>query len=399
MSIKPKYFIPDNKIKIKPVPVWERIDPEQFESGYVKPSPEQLTYYNYFKRSFEKSEYVDVGGMRNYIRYFIHELYKEYKSDNNFDKLVLKYSILRKEYPKLSDDTQFIEITTGRQLGIQKYLDHKFPWESYISWEKIHEKLLSNSDDDLRFLLQNKFIGTGNLTSYGINNIDAIVTETIDIIRKYEIEKNKNLHELFFSKNKLYIANEKGIFDPDYYKIFYSTEEKFNQDLKIYNERNFGVPEKNILYPVYIPLIVEFSFVKLLNSFIRDGENILRVKNNLPKIGENWISELDLFNKLKNAFSYLEVISQGRPKWLGLQRFDIYFPKLNIAVEYQGAQHFQEVSIFGGKEGFEKTLENDNKKRKLCIENNCTLIEVLPNYNFNDIVSQIQNLINKKIDN
>ena len=53
----------------------------------------------------------------------------------------------------------------------------------------------------------------------------------------------------------------------------------------------------------------------------------------------------------------------------------------------------EEVGLFGGREGFIKTQENDRKKRELCTLNNCYLIEVLPNYNIEEVLSQIKSII------
>lgn len=62
--------------------------------------------------------------------------------------------------------------------------------------------------------------------------------------------------------------------------------------------------------------------------------------------------------------------------WLGLQHLDFYLPEYNIAIECQGEQHFK-PSSFGGKrdkmECFEKILENDQKKRERCKDNNVKL--------------------------
>ena len=74
--------------------------------------------------------------------------------------------------------------------------------------------------------------------------------------------------------------------------------------------------------------------------------NEIRVERNLPKIGEGWISETRLYYEIKKAFPKLEVKHHGKPNWLGRQHFDIYFPDLNIAIEYQGIQHQKPVEYF-----------------------------------------------------
>ena len=91
-------------------------------------------------------------------------------------------------------------------------------------------------------------------------------------------------------------------------------------------------------------------------------------------------AQTKLFNKLKSKFKNEEILWETTPYWLGRQRFDIYFPKYNIAVEYNGEQHYQAKERFGGDEGYEKCLERDELKRQKCLDNNCNLFELKYNY-------------------
>ena len=110
-------------------------------------------------------------------------------------------------------------------------------------------------------------------------------------------------------------------------------------------------------------------------------------------------SQSKLFNELKQSFPKEEIIFEADNKiieWIGLQRFDIYFPKYNIAVEYNGEQHYIPIEHFGGEIGLIKTKERDELKRKKCKENNCILFEIKYNYSDKDYQNLINN-INKII--
>lgn len=67
--------------------------------------------------------------------------------------------------------------------------------------------------------------------------------------------------------------------------------------------------------------------------------------------------------------------SNGRPL-----RFDfcIFDPDGNIdfLLEYQGKQHYEPSTKFGGKKGFYQQQFNDNKKRRYCALNHIKLIEI-----------------------
>ena len=84
--------------------------------------------------------------------------------------------------------------------------------------------------------------------------------------------------------------------------------------------------------------------------------------------------EVRLRDTLKNDFQNEKIDYQAHLPWLGRQTFDIYFPKYNIAIEYQGIQHFQPVEQFGGEETFKYMRERDIEKNKKSVENNCKIL-------------------------
>lgn len=86
------------------------------------------------------------------------------------------------------------------------------------------------------------------------------------------------------------------------------------------------------------------------------------------------LKEKKLLDRLKNEFPTENIQSQISPTWLGRQSFDIFIPKLNIAIEYQGEQHLKPITWFGGDAHFRKTLERDSRKYQLSMKNNIELI-------------------------
>ncbi len=55
--------------------------------------------------------------------------------------------------------------------------------------------------------------------------------------------------------------------------------------------------------------------------------------------------------------------------------FDIYFPKLRIAIEVQGAQHYQAVEPWGGEEALAAIQRRDDEKRTLAARHGINLFE------------------------
>jgi len=133
------------------------------------------------------------------------------------------------------------------------------------------------------------------------------------------------------------------------------------------------------------------AIVTFCKEIVREAENAARVAAGVPKIGEGWISEVELYYALKEAFSDIEVVHHARPDWLGRQHLDVFFPSLHVAIEYQGAQHDRPVEWFGGIKSFEKIQQLDARKLRLCQSHGVTLIYVRPGYTLEDIKLQIAN--------
>ena len=131
------------------------------------------------------------------------------------------------------------------------------------------------------------------------------------------------------------------------------------------------------------------SFVKMCEEMIRDAENEYRQSLGVPRIGEGWIAETELYYYLKNFFTELEVVQHGRPAWLGNQHLDVFIPELGVAIEYQGLQHDKPVEFFGGEAAFEKTKERDARKKKLCFDNDIKLIYVREGYDLDKLIKEI----------
>lgn len=67
--------------------------------------------------------------------------------------------------------------------------------------------------------------------------------------------------------------------------------------------------------------------------------------------------------------------SNGRPLRFDFVVFDDD-GNIDFIIEYQGKQHYEASSKFGGKKGLYQQQFNDNKKRRFCALNNLRLIEI-----------------------
>lgn len=112
--------------------------------------------------------------------------------------------------------------------------------------------------------------------------------------------------------------------------------------------------------------------IELIEEILRDAENELRERHGLPRIGEGWVLEMEMYNIIKKRYPDTE--HHARPEWLKPQHLDVYVESHKLAFEYQGRQHYEEVQYFGGEEAFISTQTLDRRKEKLCRKNSVNLI-------------------------
>lgn len=89
---------------------------------------------------------------------------------------------------------------------------------------------------------------------------------------------------------------------------------------------------------------------------------------NSPSMGEEKISNLLNNNNLK-------FIKEKIFPNLGKFKFDFWVENKYI-IEFDGMQHYQPVSIFGGEKTFKETQEHDKIKNQYCKDNNIPLIRI-----------------------
>lgn len=70
--------------------------------------------------------------------------------------------------------------------------------------------------------------------------------------------------------------------------------------------------------------------------------------------------------------------------------FDFYIPSHNLAIEYDGIQHFEPKDFFGGIESFNALKKHDSIKDSYCKENNIRLLRI-PYYSYDNIDTILDN--------
>lgn len=203
--------------------------------------------------------------------------------------------------------------------------------------------------------------------------------------------------------NMIYCNKTNSIYDIKSKKYIYHLEEAFLSHKKMsYNAKKRQYVLENYLKYFFIKTkyntlySAENEAVKILKQCCKcKYEKIEKLTYKKPKY--KWVSEELLYNVIKERYKKYDVIYQYRPDFLlsdkgGQMSYDIFISKLNIAIEYQGKQHFEPVDFFGGKNGFIETQKRDKLKKELSKKNEIKLIYI--NY-WEDITEE---LIKQKID-
>lgn len=101
--------------------------------------------------------------------------------------------------------------------------------------------------------------------------------------------------------------------------------------------------------------------------------------------GELNIEEFMVTNDIK----YIKQHKFDDCRYIRRLPFDFYLPEFNTCIEYNGRQHYEPVTAFGGEEGFNLVILRDSIKTKYCSENDISLLTIKYNEPINEILSSV----------
>lgn len=358
------------------IPEWTGYFPEvENESDKVKEA------YTYLENEWENGNRVDiVDNQSSYLFYYCYRLN---------DKCLVEHS-----------QESLIE-TSNKYRNLLKIYGSDFPKINYYAtlWMMCLAKSIENNE--VREYWLNYYLDHLCNDIKNLNNLGSLLFKGEE-----EYVPSKYFVDLFPIKSKLspYGRN----FEDEIRQFIEQKIDLIYQNEKI-NYISLFATVRNASYTIPTTINVDYDDVKdymrvdgyiftrdmdKIKSFIKDSENEWRKSNHLPEIGKGWIHESQLFEELRKTFKNQKIEQHARPKFLGQQHYDIYFPEYKIACEYQGDQHFKAISYFGGEDSFKSNQERDKRKRRISKINDVILIEVMPNYNLENLVEQISRYMN-----
>ncbi|MDF2158335.1 hypothetical protein [Algoriphagus sp. CAU 1675] len=341
----------------------------------------------------------------NVIRFNSNNIFDAYSKISNPDilnKFLNNYTESFGENDWFSK-TELIQIIKRSSLTINEKFNFLYkkgflnPFQLAVS--SIHFGIRISKHDLYNSLLVNNDVPLG---------IDYITAPSFKIkLAKSSIQliSNESFKEYVFSMDEDEINS---FFELDLIREFLSKKEVYEDlifdilsidDLKRNDVNKFGIPGWRYKIEKMKNIGLNIDFIKcyysklLLN--LRSIENTIRKNDGYNLVGSLY-NETLLFKMISDTFPEVTLISQYSPPWLGRQRFDIFIKEKNLAIEYNGKQHYEPIDYYGGTEGFNNTKKRDEEKRRKCKLNDCNLIEVKYDEDFQICIEKIKHLMNSK---
>ena len=148
------------------------------------------------------------------------------------------------------------------------------------------------------------------------------------------------------------------------------THEQYVEELKVKNPNIVALG-------IYVNALTPILHKCLIDDFewyARPG-NIL-FGFGCPKCNESKGEKLVRKWLEKNNIKYKYQYSFPDCKDINTLPFDFYLPDYNIAIEYQGKQHYESIDYFGGEKSLQYTQKHDSIKKEYCKNNNIKLLEI-----------------------
>jgi len=342
-------------------------------SGYF-PSEEnmnakQKAFYKKAEKSLNSGEFINIDGNIGYVFVYLYNLLSKWNSKGfeSLSEFLIYISELYKNEEKLSSYCLFW--AHDCLLGLGKYDDYL---------DKTEPKILTGTcthASNLRINIQRKI---------------GLPANPVDILLMVGGRKTKFItnNQALYKENIIDCFNRYGDKNEGWFAIF----DSWLPDENLYNHSLFnGAPlwDKPALSWKIKAYYSAYDHLATIKEISKEAENKARELLGVPKIGEGWISETELYRRLEHEFFKTKVIQHGQPSWLGRQHFDIWFPNWKIAVEYHGKQHFEPVEFFGGEEAFKKTVERDLRKIKLAKRNGVKLFVIAEDDDQDELIQNI----------
>lgn len=396
-------------------------------------SPAVKAFFDWFVSEVEDGRAPDVEGNLSYLFAYLYGVVDRFTEDGDYPTLAARFNFLREHY------------------GDTKVTSYLSAWQSDAAlvageWEEVWERSDELDPNVIRTVGQEigsrrvrpadvlRLATPAPFTSWGRRHKAKVLVSMVGLLETLHDFAGKNFIDAFCDEYELRFAEMSDVEidsladDLDYglnsesmrkalhrakanpgagslylqkaeRKVFNGVPSNLSMTFEIDLDALFaGEPQKYEEQPVAkntveLAGISGFAQVALearARWIVRESENIARTEAGMPRVGDGWIAETELFKLVFDAFPGVRVLRHSRPSWLAPQHLDVYLPEFNIAIEFQGEQHYRPVDFFGGEANFAEQVRRDERKRKLCKKNGCLLIEVASGYDEQELLTRLR---------
>lgn len=195
-----------------------------------------------------------------------------------------------------------------------------------------------------------------------IEVIDTYINAKTPILHKCKIDK----HEWNASPYSILSGN--GC--PKCAKNIKKTHEQYMEELKIVNP-DIDVIEKyiNANTPILHKCNIDkHEWMAIPSTMLSYGSCPVCKETCGERLIRQWLESRGIKYKFQHRFDDCKDVN--------CLPFDFYLPDYNIAIEYDGVQHYKSIDFFGGEETFIYTKKHDNIKTEYCKNNNIKLLRI-----------------------
>lgn len=350
------------------------------------------------------------GNEYNWVRCFIMPGSRQVMCQNDIRKSAIAVNFFDEFVSELADEEKFrrlikaIEWTYkrnswfNRNSFITNYFRKVKFWTTQEKIDNIFDEGLVSPSKYLSYLIfKDKELNTAKI----IHTFNRSLSQTtLKIIPIQEFEKfidqltNSEIDNFFgFDYLKEQINAEILSYDFFADQLLVDMQERYGDD-QYSNDVIKRIRTQETL--LYNPPKSKKIFYGILKKNYRDLENHIRTEKGYDDVG-SFVMERHLYNRLKNDMPQMTVIAQYSPNWLRRQRFDIFITEIDLAIEYNGIQHFKPVDFFGGEDGLKRTRNLDLLKAERARKNGVDLITINYDQDFDLRYLEIRKIIEQKL--
>lgn len=307
-------------------------------------------FYRHWLEQWQAGDPIDVNGNISYLFVYCYDVLSWHRK-GAYDKIITELRHLRSAYAheeKFAQrllwwlaDTYVLKRDFESALATMHALDPSL--NSLVTLKHLAKERMTASE--VLYLAPKPA-----LTKFGREHNLGVLDQLSDVLREYETEQDINLLEAVIKRRK---NTGYSVYDGSFYQ----------HDID-------DLPEYELNWNEVKARGSEFK------GLMREAENRVRETHKVPRIGEGWVSETELYQMVSTLLKRLgyDVRHHARPGWLNRQELDIYVPALKLAIEYMGRQHYEPIEYFGGRKTYEKLVELDERKYRACKQRGIHLI-------------------------